>query len=79
MRGQRAFVKVRTVVQPTMAQKKICMPSCTPQWVAISSATNKRPPTGAPKAALTPPATPALMKSRRSRTCPTDKRQKALR
>ena len=55
----RSAVKVAS-----MQQKKIIQPSFIDQNDETSSIANRRPPTGAPKAAATPAAAPAVVKLR---------------
>lgn len=55
------------VTTETMEQKNVCQPRVWFQKEDTSSIANRRPPTGAPNAALTPAAAPAEIKSRLSR------------
>mmetsp|Transcript_69669 Transcript_69669/g.157517 ORF Transcript_69669/g.157517 Transcript_69669/m.157517 type:complete len:254 (-) Transcript_69669:444-1205(-) len=59
-------VRNSTMVTATHDVRKMFIARLMSHCVAISSPTKRSPPMGAPKAAETPPATPAAMKSRRS-------------
>ena len=57
-------LKMSAVKVASMQQKKIIQPSFNVQKDDTSSMANSRPPTGAPNAAATPAAAPAVVKFR---------------